>query len=359
MLAAVALQLAAAAYLRERRVAWLGAWALFGPVAVLLSFPAVFVFGASAAAILTGMPGAPWEQRGIWLAGCALTTLAFVGMFWATSSSQYDSLRTPMTTYWQDSFPPAIWWKIPRWLLEIHAGNMMAYPVGGKNWGSAGTLLLCVIGIFVSVKKWSRPLHLLFILPFAFTLLAAALHLYPYGGSARISQHLAPAICLWAGLGSAWLIKTVQFRRWRRGNVLAVFGFLGVIGVMGMALDFLRPAKTPGDFRARQIVREWTAPAQAVQAHLIWEPMPTLSPTFQWYLRTSGSKIFWNAREDDSWASLSGPLQVLSFDRDIDLATKFPGFRLTEEHIEDILVGPPEMGPDRWQSLRLEPSLTR
>ena len=52
-----------------------------------------------------------------------------------------------------------------------------------------------------------RSLLLMLTAPFVLTLIAAALRLYPYGGSARVAQHLAPPICLLAGMGIASLLK--------------------------------------------------------------------------------------------------------------------------------------------------------
>jgi hypothetical protein len=284
---------------------------------------------------------------------------AFAWMLVAVASRQYNAPQSLMTVnYWKESFPPAALWKAPLWLADIHAGNMMAYPVGGRHWGSIGTLLLCGIGAAVSAKKWPRPLLVLFATPFVLTLIAAAMHRYPYGGSARIAQHLAPAICLWAGLGAAWLLERQRDENKRRLAVAAVFSLLAIVGVVGIARDFLHPAKTPGDARARERVREWTAaPGGCVLA--VWEPMETVPVNFQWYLRQGGSAIVWNARADESWAAARGPVSVLNFDPNAQLAkrlpAKLPGFRVTDSSREEILVGPPELGPAHWESVRLEP----
>ncbi len=354
LLAAVALQLTAVAYLKEKRSGLLIVWALLCPLALLLSFPAVFVFGASSLALLAGMRSASRGQWGLWFAGNLMGTLVFVWLFFVSSSQQYDAWETPMTTYWLESFPPASFWRIPLWLLETHAGPMMAYPVGGKNWGSIGTLLLCLVGIIFSFKKWPAPLHLLFGLPFVFTFLAAFLHLYPYGGSARISQYLAPAICLWTGQGAACLLHIVKNPKRHQIAIGAVFSVLVIIGLAGMTRDLLKPSKTPGDARARERVREWTTPGDEEATYFVWEPANHVSPNFQWYLRCSGREILWNARENRAWMQARSPIKALSFDRNFPLATAFPDFVLSEESDEHILVGPPEIGPDRWQSVRLE-----
>src|SRR5439155_9489699 len=105
--------------------------------------------------------------------------------------------------YWQGSFPPAQPAALLTWLGQVHTGNLFAYPFGGHHGGSSVTCLLCLLGIgqLGRARRWELLASAL--CPFALTLFAAALHRYPYGGSARVAQHLAPAICLLAGSGLA------------------------------------------------------------------------------------------------------------------------------------------------------------
>src|SRR5207248_6647902 len=108
--------------------------------------------------------------------------------------------------YWDAWFPPADLRRLPRWLLAVHAGNMLAYPAGGRDGGSALTLLLCLAGVAALAARRRRQLLLLLLTPFVLTFAAAALGKYPYGGSARVAQHLAPSVCLLAGAGAAALL---------------------------------------------------------------------------------------------------------------------------------------------------------
>ena len=57
---------------------------------------------------------------------------------------------------------------------------------------------------------------------------AAALHRYPYGTSARISLYLAPAICLLAGQGLAAVILTQLGRRYAYQTLLLATTLLGI-----------------------------------------------------------------------------------------------------------------------------------
>ncbi len=353
LLAAVVLQFFAASFIQRRNTIWLVCWSLTTPFAVLFSFPAVFVFGACAVSLffVISMHRPASRTLLLWGAGCAMGVLAFGGMLFFVSSRQYEALQNPMTIYWKDSFPPSRWSNFLPWLVETHAGNMMAYPIGGKNWGSLLTLLLCLLGIAITLKKWPLSLQLLFVLPFVLTLIAAVMHRYPYGGSARIAQHMAPAICLWAGLGTVWIIKNPVNMRWQRKGVYAVFVGLALVAAAGIIFDLLRPSKTPGDARAREIVARWTDPARAVNVLLVWQPMNHISPTFQWYLRTSGREILWNAHEDKSWMTHHGSMAIVSFDRDILLPSQCGDFEVSDTWTEKILVGPRELGPERWQSV--------
>jgi hypothetical protein len=53
-----------------------------------------------------------------------------------------------------------------------------------------------------------------------------------------------------------------------------------------------------------------------------------------------------------------GPGNVLSFDRNVNLAQLveevLPDHRVTTHPAEEVLVGPPEKGPDHWQRIHCE-----
>ena len=96
---------------------------------------------------------------------------------------------------------------MPLWLLDMHTGTMMAYPVGDKHGGSVVTFLLVVAGDWRFIARTARAILAMLLAPFALGLVAAALGKYPYGGTARTMQYVAPSICLLMGLGMAelWL----------------------------------------------------------------------------------------------------------------------------------------------------------
>ena len=157
---------------------------------------------------------------------------------------------------WTLAFPPFDGvWKFLVWLVGIHTSEMFAYPHGAKPPGSIATFILAIIG---AVRLWrtQRPLLLLLLGPLPLTFIAAAMHAYPYGGSARTSLYMAPAICLLAGLG---LFATLQ--RFLRGQklrdaLLIASAALAVFAVGGMVSDVWRPYYSLASLNSREAVRE-------------------------------------------------------------------------------------------------------
>jgi hypothetical protein len=136
---------------------------------------------------------------------------------------------------------------------------MLAYPFGGNHFASTATAVLVVLG---AARMWRRaprrPLLLLLLAPLPATFLAAALGRYPYGTSARTSLYMAPAFCLLAGEGLAFLLRS--FRELERG-ALALAGALGLVPLALAACDAARPYSRPGDVEFRQFARELAAQA--------------------------------------------------------------------------------------------------
>ena len=116
------------------------------------------------------------------------------------------------------------------WFLSTHTGRTFGYPLGAANGGSLLTVVLFVVGIKGLLELRRRTVLAMLLLPFVLMLGAAVLQRYPYGGSGRISQHLAPAICLLAGLGLARLLAFGSSPRPRRRLAYAL-GFLIVFGL--------------------------------------------------------------------------------------------------------------------------------
>lgn len=187
-----------------------------------------------------------------WLA----SYLAF-GRPQAQAAPFYSRIET-----WRGAFPP--WgrpWAIPGWLLDVHTGNMLAYPFGANHFGSIATAGLVAIG---AVRLWRtrRDLLLLLLSPLPPMLLAACFRLYPYGTSARTTLFLAPAICLLAGVGGMSLIRrsrsAARRGRWVRSAAVG----LGAIPLVAAAANAAQPYKNWEDWLNRRAVTTLAALAR-------------------------------------------------------------------------------------------------
>src|SRR5262249_3501419 len=162
----------------------------------------------------------------------------------------------------------------------------------------------CLLGIWQlgHSRQWS--LLTLCLAPFALTFLAAALHRYPYGGSARYEQHLAPLICLLAGSGLAAVFFGfgTPFAVVRGRGTVVDFTSLALAGVLCLRHDLVKPYKTEGDQQVRQVVLDIVHQAGPDDQIVVMDPADWLAPTVEWYLRQQGQRIAWNGRID--WAKL-------------------------------------------------------
>ena len=90
--------------------------------------------------------------------------------------------------------------------LDVHAGNTLAYPLGGEHGGSTrhycggdgNSAHLC--------RRRRFTLLALLLSPCVMGLVAAGLGQYPYGGAPRLTQYLAPSICVLAGVGASVVV---------------------------------------------------------------------------------------------------------------------------------------------------------
>ena len=236
----------------SRRSRWL--WILAGLMGPMLwfSFPAVFAGGAASLA----MAAVLWQNwrsgqapsRGTMAAmvGFHLMLLAgFGSVLWLNAAQQYQATANDMTACWAEHFPPLTRpAALLPWLLDAHTGVIFAYPLGAENGGSILTTLGCLLGAVHSWRMGRRWWLAWAAGAFALTFVAAALHRYPYGGHARLAQHLVPAILLTLAVGVGALIealRSVEARRFALGAAIA--GCLLV--AFGTTLrDFARPFKS-------------------------------------------------------------------------------------------------------------------
>ena len=148
---------------RPDETRWLWLLTAVTPLALGLSFPAIFVAGGASvamAAVLTGRrTSRDWTM---WTIYNVVVATSFLGWYWLGIRAQSQAELGLMTACWSNAFPPLdSLLKLGRWLLEAHAGALLAVPVGGENWGSTGTLVLCTVAVVMYARQGRYRLLLL------------------------------------------------------------------------------------------------------------------------------------------------------------------------------------------------------
>jgi len=227
------------------------------PLALGVSYTAVFVAGGISLVVAYTL----WcsgDRRGwwAWIAFNVVLCGSFAALVLLAANQSAAELDW-MRAYWHKAFPPVtrplvlLWW-----VVEVHSGKMLGYPVGGAV-GTGSLAFLCiVVAIVILVRRKQWKLFLLALVPMALHLVAAALQRYPYGMHAKLTFYLAPVYCLLIGLGgTAILCRLGSVRGGTRGRaIVLLFVLLGVYALVGsgsIARDLWHPHKTKSDLRAR------------------------------------------------------------------------------------------------------------
>jgi hypothetical protein len=292
LLAALALALPAVQWLRDpersRGLVWL---TILAPVALLASYPAAFVAGAVSLALLP-----KWRKSPGWLV--AFNVMVAVG-FLLASRVGANQLATPiagvntergMTLYWKEGFPPATL-AFPLWLLSALTGQMAAYPVGAASGGSAATAILTLIGAVLWARRGRWQWLCLALGPIALNFVAAAMHKYPFGASCRLSQHLAPGICVLAGMGLAAVIARLPLSgRWA---IITAAAF-ALIGVGGVIRDVMRPYRGAADLWAQDVMAGVARDVPADAPVIVCHRPEGMEVVFTWLWAIRWSNIGWD-----------------------------------------------------------------
>ncbi len=191
------------------RSRWLWALAALVPMLLAVSYPAVLV--AAAVSLALAPEALRSTHRPVRLAFLTYNIVlagSFLALYFSFTVVQSTALLSFYRQgWWRDSFPPLGQpWKVPAWLVSVHTGTMMGYPIGEKAGGSTVTFLAAILGGLVVWKAKQPTILRLVTFPFLIGLAASCLGRYPYGGPARVSQYLVPSIILLSGLGGAVLI---------------------------------------------------------------------------------------------------------------------------------------------------------
>ncbi len=247
-----------------QRNRWLWILAAFAPVAVGLSYAAVFVAGGISLAIAYVLfrqrLGRGWPA---WIVYNLAFVDSFLGLFALSTGKQSSGSLWQMRLFWHDAFPPlARPLELPVWLVRVHAGVLLAHPFGGPHGGSTLTLLACAVGVVVLLRRRRHAMALACLTPLALNFVAAAAHRYPYGGHPRLAMYFAPACCLLAALGAsaalAW-VATRQAARRRAASwvMLTLLALLAAIPVGSAVRDLWHPYRAYDDVQARDFARRF------------------------------------------------------------------------------------------------------
>jgi len=233
-----------------------------------------------------------WFVYGVLLCGSSAAMYFWYAKPHAEASSGLFDLAS-----WSSTFPPITQpWKLPKWFYDTHLGNMFAYPQGGRAPGSAATFVLFCIGL-VHLWRTKRELAMLLIGPFVLTFVAAAMQKYPYGGSARVAQYVAPAICLAAAQGLWCLFERFRAHNQRQRALTLSAIVLAAISIGGMVRVTLEPVKSETvqlRHDATLSVAKRTRPADKWIIFNAPEKVPYAPYLGDW--RGKGAKFFFDAQ---------------------------------------------------------------
>ncbi len=203
---------------------------LFTPLALMFSFPGIFIAAAVSAALLfRQIHQSNNTCRRLFVGFNVVTLIVFGLLFFGVMRGQMQHTRAGMDVYWRNAFPP-LNWHIFGWLIQAHVSNMMSYPLGGKKGIAFLITPLCIVGAWRLWQKGRRAEFVLLTAPFALTFLAALIRAYPYGTSSRVQQHLVPSIMLLASIGAVTIAAMVMRKRHSLAACRALTG--GIVAAM-------------------------------------------------------------------------------------------------------------------------------
>ena len=305
-----------------QQLRWLISLSLATPLALFSSYPVVFVAGAVSLALIATAWRQGWKTRFLWIVYNIVLLGGFLGHYFIAGQSQLHSPDRGATTeqgmqdFWAEGFPPSKPLALAKWLLFAHTGQMMAFPIGAQDGGSSLTTLLCLVGIWHFWTSGRRALLVLCVAPFGLGLLAAVLHRYPYGASCRLCQHLAPAVCLSAGMGAAVLLERLRSAALRRRWIVGICALLLIVGVCGMVRDAVHPYRNVEVAWTRQVMQAFAVETSSGAPIVVLNDPEVTDFLFRWYLEQYGDRVSWSGRIDWEKARAKGELFFVFYDFD-------------------------------------------
>jgi hypothetical protein len=282
------------------RPRWLWLLAAVAPLAVLLSYPSIFVIGGLSVALFVTLVRQRPPRSGIpFLVFALLSGLSLALSLKLSIGPQTAAEGHVMRDYWANAFPPNSWTEWPRWLLGTHTGEMFAYPVGGENGGGAIQFGLFAIGLWALYRGRLHPLALAITAIFALALVAATLKRYPYGGHPRLMQYAAPLICLCMGAGIARLLEAMRHDRLRRWTFHATLIGFALLGAGQIARDLVHPYRDEHERVYRDMARWFWDQQKQVEADVTCidtafqvEPFPENRHKMPWVAYRCNRRIY-------------------------------------------------------------------
>ncbi|MGO9915427.1 MAG: ArnT family glycosyltransferase [Isosphaeraceae bacterium] len=311
------------------RSRWLWALAALVPMLLAVSYPAVLV--AAAVSLALAPEALRSTHRPVRLAFLTYNIVlagSFLALYFSFTVVQSTALLSFYRQgWWRDSFPPLGQpWKVPAWLVSVHTGTMMGYPIGEKAGGSTVTFLAAILGGLVVWKAKQPTILRLVTFPFLIGLAASCLGRYPYGGPARVSQYLVPSIILLSGLGGAVLIARASTWKWGKHSLSVILSALAVLGAGLMARDLVRPYRVADDLKSRTFARRfWSEYSQDGDVYCVKTDLGFTFRPRLWRIGVSAvylchQRIFSNpkahsvSRDRPSPTSTTRPVRLVFFD---------------------------------------------
>jgi hypothetical protein len=327
-LSVLLLWLAVRVRLEPQRAFWPAMLAVLIPAAVSLSYPAVFVAGTASLVLAPVLiRKGNRATRGWFLAFNVLLVASFLAHYLLVGREKVPGnppdLQAYMMSFWANGFPhggplESLWW-----LVRIHAGSLLSYPVEFR-YGAAIGAPLAAFGVYTLACQRRGWLVVLCVGPYALHLLAACLHGFPYGMYQRLEQHLMPGFCMLAGMGLATLFErlavamctqspfekgtgavagrsegccaqrclspsqTGSETRW----VATAAAALLLVGIGGAVTDYRRPYRTEEAQAVRAMIEHLRREMRPDDVILVCGKTKDCHPCVQWHLLRLADRVY-------------------------------------------------------------------
>jgi len=312
LLVSLALLVPATLFLQNRRDRWLVFLILITPIALFMSLPSVFVAGGIAATLFVMVRKITIRQRLLAAMFAIVVAASFGLLVEAFIGKQFAGSGPDQVKCWV--FPPVNPLQFIVWFLRSHTDNFFGYPIDLATPWSGVSFTLLVVGAVVLFRRRRGPIACLLLAPFVMTFIAAVLRRYPYADSPRVGQHLVGPICLMIGVGSAAIIERfARTPRILRNVQLGVFGFLLVVGFVGVTATVVKPtSEARGDVANRRFIRDEFRHAPPGATVAVLESGYKSAILTRWYLHEWPHRLLWDVQLSDLPNLTAGPLWIFS-----------------------------------------------